>query len=701
MSVLNRKLFNRGGPVSSRGVGITSGLATPKRGYVDRPGSYAGEEDAESSLPTAPTFEARSFEDVFAERQALLEKLRPPKQEFNKLENAAPALMTFFGNLMSGKSFQSGLSGALDITGNAVAQATPEFSQALARKNKAEADDRAEKFALDLQAFESAETAHAAELKREADLLETKYKKDVFKVTGDDGRVMNQERVSYDNGFTWYDVGPSWPANEDNFVTGSQGIYENKDGETILGYQVIVDGKLVTKSQDGNEIGGYKKQEFTLGDNVYGVINSNDGSFTGLQIDMKTKDGLEIYKKIMGQKEGDTVLIAGKEVPVSQLSVTKENPEFEKEPELGENVYTVYDRNGKATGEQVDLAAENGPERYKELLADPNFTLAKVSINAADADSLNSMDVGKSYNKDLMVSMDAQVLFVQDLLPAYMMTQQPDFIAQDTLVGTGFRWINNIKANIDNFAKLYIQDPENNDPIFVDALGKGMQVDADQFLASFMGSSESNRDLVEAVASKGEMFNAQIIGLAYSLAKSNNPDGRISEPDFRYALMELKGRTADPDIIGDIMLLQYGKAKNRYIQSWINQARIDNIPKVVNGKTWVDQAEEEWLARSEESQIFETQIAENDKKDNTNKTDIIATEARSVELPLTWDDNGEEKLLIQDGKPAMMFIGQWLNSPHPNIEGITWGEFISEYGFVLSYIDEEGNKKLLSISEKK
>ena len=47
MSVLNRKLFNRGGRVSSRGVGITSGLATPRRGYVDRPGSYAGHDDAD------------------------------------------------------------------------------------------------------------------------------------------------------------------------------------------------------------------------------------------------------------------------------------------------------------------------------------------------------------------------------------------------------------------------------------------------------------------------------------------------------------------------------------------------------------------------------------------------------------------------------------------------------------------------------
>ena len=33
MSVLGRKLFNKGGQVSSRGVCITSGLATTVRGY--------------------------------------------------------------------------------------------------------------------------------------------------------------------------------------------------------------------------------------------------------------------------------------------------------------------------------------------------------------------------------------------------------------------------------------------------------------------------------------------------------------------------------------------------------------------------------------------------------------------------------------------------------------------------------------------
>ena len=42
MSVFNRRMFNRGGYVH-RGTGITSGLATPKRGYVDGPGSYNGQ----------------------------------------------------------------------------------------------------------------------------------------------------------------------------------------------------------------------------------------------------------------------------------------------------------------------------------------------------------------------------------------------------------------------------------------------------------------------------------------------------------------------------------------------------------------------------------------------------------------------------------------------------------------------------------
>ena len=38
---LNRPMFRKGGPVDSRGTGITSGLDTPKRGVVDGPGKYS------------------------------------------------------------------------------------------------------------------------------------------------------------------------------------------------------------------------------------------------------------------------------------------------------------------------------------------------------------------------------------------------------------------------------------------------------------------------------------------------------------------------------------------------------------------------------------------------------------------------------------------------------------------------------------
>ena len=45
---LNRPMFRKGGPVDSRGTGITSGLDTPKRGMVDEPGKYS--QDANTGL---------------------------------------------------------------------------------------------------------------------------------------------------------------------------------------------------------------------------------------------------------------------------------------------------------------------------------------------------------------------------------------------------------------------------------------------------------------------------------------------------------------------------------------------------------------------------------------------------------------------------------------------------------------------------
>jgi hypothetical protein len=723
MAVLNRKMFSRGG-FAHRGTGITTGLATPKRGYVDGPGSYQGV--GESSLPTGTAglleldsntvntgpepagkilsapFKARDFSDIFAEKQGILENLRPPTQEFSKFDAAAPALMTFFGNLMSGKSFQSGFSGAFDIAGNALTQATPQFSQALAARRAAEAADRKEKFALDLQAFESAETAQAAELAREAKAMEVNYRKDQETYTDPDtGRLMIRDRETLDDGVTWTPMkGSERPANADTYIKDSSGTYTVGEGEDAVefeGYQILEDNKPVIKRMDNDEIidGAKKKTEYELGGSIYGVINSDDGSFTGLQLDLATEEGLANFEKILKQEEGDTVLINGREVPVKDLAVTTANPEFDKEPELGDNVYTVYDKQGKATGEQIDLASEGGPERYQEVLADTTLTLAKVSINAADATSLAS-NLPKSYGGQLQVNQDSAILFVSELLPAYLSTQQPDFIAKDTIVGTAFSVINNLKSNIDNVAKLYITDAAKNSPIFVDENGQGLQQTSDEFLEAFK-LNDANRSLVEEVAAGGELFNSRIIGLAYTLALQNNPDGRISEPDFKYALQQLKGASADPKIIADVMLTQYGKSKNKYILNWINQSKLDN-PTIPNtdktGKTLYEKGEEEFFLRSPQAQKFEEIIAAKDKKNNTKKKDIIVSEGLKFPIPQTFND----MKLIEDGKLAQTFLQQWLNSPSP-VEGQTMGEYVKSNNLLLTYIDTEGKQKIIKISE--
>jgi len=118
MSVLGRKLFNRGGQVSSRGVGITSGLV-PVKGYANG-GSI--EKDAE-------------------EYYQLLKGATPERKPFNRLEAASPALLELGGKLLSGRSLQGGLGGGLDILGQATQAAAPGFAQAIAARRAYEAAD--------------------------------------------------------------------------------------------------------------------------------------------------------------------------------------------------------------------------------------------------------------------------------------------------------------------------------------------------------------------------------------------------------------------------------------------------------------------------------------------------------------------------------------------------------------------------------
>mgnify|MGYP003120452892 CR=1 FL=1 len=118
MSVLNRKLFSRGGKVSSRGVGITSGLVNEPIQKFDNGGEV-----------TLPSLMSQRLEQLQS-----LDLGRP--ETSSRLSLASPALLDLGGRLLAGKSLQGGLSGALDIVGQATAGAAPSFANVIQARNQ-------------------------------------------------------------------------------------------------------------------------------------------------------------------------------------------------------------------------------------------------------------------------------------------------------------------------------------------------------------------------------------------------------------------------------------------------------------------------------------------------------------------------------------------------------------------------------------
>ena len=137
MSVLNRKLFNKGGRVSSRGVGITSGLAAPVRGYKIG-GRVVNPEVLEANRNTSIP-EAGLADKV----QSNIDMLRstglfPERQAFDTRAALTPYIMDVSSRLLSGTSPTGNLG---EIVGQALQGGNPLLAQALQEKRAFEAQD--------------------------------------------------------------------------------------------------------------------------------------------------------------------------------------------------------------------------------------------------------------------------------------------------------------------------------------------------------------------------------------------------------------------------------------------------------------------------------------------------------------------------------------------------------------------------------
>ena len=230
MSVLNRRLFNRGGKVSSRGVGITSGL-------VDRP-VQRFENGGEVTLPS-----------LMDERLELLKSLDLGRPEaVSKREAAAPALLALSGALLSGKSLQGGLSGALDIVGQAMTTAAPDVQEAVKRVAQSEQAQVNFDNQLKLKAFDLAYDEYSKSLEdtfKAAD-LQTMYSKTN---PGETITVNKNDRNSplYDDGFL------------DKYTIEPPAEFEPADPKTFYN---IKDGTAITIDLKNQDSPFYKDDNF-------------------------------------------------------------------------------------------------------------------------------------------------------------------------------------------------------------------------------------------------------------------------------------------------------------------------------------------------------------------------------------------------------------------------------------------------------
>jgi hypothetical protein len=379
MSVLNRRLFNRGGRVmSSRGVGITSGLVNQPVQKFDKGGEASNRVDRYNTYLD----ELRSM-DVVQERQP-----------FNKFQNIAPAALDFFGGLMSGKSMQGGLGGGLEIAGESLKSSSPLFAQALKNKQEYDATDpeAAIKNLALTKAFEKPETIDPIVMKAGESLLQ--YNPD----TGQYEKKYETQSIEKDKKL--YTVNPNVKLVDGDGTLVAQGVdntisklYTLNPGEALYDDK----GEQITYLPNPNdEVIKLKPGE---------IAYSSDGET--ILAENKTDTN-----KIIKLKPGETAFSSTGEV-IAQLDA-KEKLELKYATLSPGEEY--YDSNGKliARGSTVEETLnafhsdKTGDERLLKAISLYESRMKLLENGEFDLESLNAVDRADYLRKLMLVDPGAK-----------------------------------------------------------------------------------------------------------------------------------------------------------------------------------------------------------------------------------------------------------------------------------------------------
>ena len=407
MSVLKRRMFNRGGMVTSRGTGITSGLV---RGYANG-GPVTNDEDI---------VKRKTLEDFQKGSKTLLDNIYEPRPPENRLRSASPALLQFFGSLAAGKSLQGGFGGALEILGQSLQESAPAFQQVIRDRQNRQDADRVEKQRMDLQALQMAREDYK-------DYLD-KFKPFEF----------GEELLRYNEGTDSYDViseKPSELIQATNIETGNvefvpesviraeieaqaanpdfqpKYVAEKKVTDIVEAYNTINkryefisqealensieagDGKYVPQAPNTSYVTVYDNQEnknvFILESALNASINSNDNRYG------PKKEGLDTFKEVYSESLGANIYVTQRQILVDNQNQTKDYSAPKDDPVFKTYYDPVIQQNVLATDEDVAarINDDNPNNNFQPKLVDQQDTI----ITLKDKESGQNVLVSKNF----------------------------------------------------------------------------------------------------------------------------------------------------------------------------------------------------------------------------------------------------------------------------------------------------------------
>ena len=407
MSVLKRRMFNRGGMITSRGTGITSGLV---RGYANG-GPVTNDEDI---------VKRKTLEDFQKGSKTLLDNIYEPRPPENRLRSASPALLQFFGSLAAGKSLQGGFGGALEILGQSLQESAPAFQQVIRDRQDRQDADRVEKQRMDLQALQMAREDYK-------DYLD-KFKPFEF----------GQELLRYNEGTDSYDVisqKPSELIQATNIETGNiefvpesviraeleeaeknpefqpKYVAEKKVTDIVEVYNTVNkryefisqealedalekgDETYVPQAPNTSYVTVYDNQEnknvFILESALNASINSDDNRYG------PKKEGLDTFKEVYSESLGANIYVTQRQILVDNQNETKDYSAPKDDPVFKTYYDPIIKQNVLATDE--DVAARINDDNPNNNFQPKNVEQADTIITLKDKESGQNVLVSKNF----------------------------------------------------------------------------------------------------------------------------------------------------------------------------------------------------------------------------------------------------------------------------------------------------------------